>query len=72
MYEYKYKSEVFKASAKFGEVKKGTTRGKDLDKLDELINQQAAEGWELAFQSIALDATLAQHKILLTFRKPKD
>jgi len=69
---YEYKSEVFKASIKFGEVKKGSARGKDLDKLDEIINQQAAEGWELAFQSIALDSTLAQHKILLTFRKPKD
>jgi len=36
------------------------------------MNERAAEGWELVFQSMALDSTLAQYGILLTFRRPKE
>lgn len=62
-----YKSEVLEASSS---TFKGGIKDSAVDKLNELINRRASEGWELAFQSMALDTSLAKYNILLTFKKP--
>ena len=69
---FEYKSEVFKVSTSIASAGIKKVKTEKIDKLDKLINERAAEGWELAFQSMALDASLAQYSILLTFKKLKD
>ena len=69
---FEYKSEVFKTSTSLASAGVKKLKVDKIDELDQLINQRTSEGWELAFQSMALDASLAQYSILLTFRKPKD
>ena len=69
---YEYKSDVFKTPTNLASAGVKKFKTDKIDELDQLINERAAEGWELAFQSIALDATLGQYSILLTFKKPKN
>jgi len=68
---YEYKSEVFKTPSNIATAGVKKPKSEKIDELDQLINERASEGWELAFQSMALDSSLAQYSILLTFRKPK-
>ena len=68
---FEYKNEVFKTSTNLSSAGVKKPKSGKIDELDQLINERAAEGWELAFQSMALDASLAQYSILLTFRKEK-
>ena len=68
---FEYKSEVFKTPSNLASAGVKKPKAEKIDELDQLINERASEGWELAFQSIALDSSLAQYSILLTFRKPK-
>jgi len=70
---FEYKSEVFKMSSRTSSAGvKNAKKADELDKLNQLINSYAAEGWELANQSMALDDTLMRYSVLLTFRKSKD
>ena len=68
---YEYKSEVFKTPSNLASAGVKKPKSEKIDELDQLINERAAEGWELAFQSMALDASLAQYSVLMTFRKLK-
>jgi len=73
---YEYKSEILKIVS--GNFSGNLVSGKPKDKttitgvVDELINKQAAEGWEFVCHSIASNPTIANYDILLTFRKPKN
>jgi len=69
---FEYKSEVVKTSTQLTGKKKKDQETSKLEKLDSLINERASEGWELVFHSMALDATLANYNILVTFRKEKE
>ena len=70
---FEYKCEVFKTPANLASAGAKKLRGAEkIEELDQLMNERAAEGWELVFQSMALDSSLAQYGILLTFRRPKE
>lgn len=69
---FEYKSEVFKTSTSLASAGVKKLKVEKIDELDQLINDRTADGWELVFQSMALDSSLAQYSILLTFRKPKN
>ena len=64
-----YKNEVFELASKTFSSK---VKDSEMNKLDELINTRVSEGWELAFQSIALNNSLSNHYVLLTFKKEKN
>ena len=66
---YIYKSEVIDTEMKWGF--KDSASAKDVEKLDELINQKAEEGWELAEYSYMANAFGARSAILITFKKEK-
>ena len=67
-----YKSEVFKMSTRTSSAgARSPKKTEELDKLNQLINNNAADGWELAFQSVAIDDTLMRYSVLLTFKRPK-
>ena len=69
---YEYKSEVFKMSIRTASAgAKSPNKTENLEKLNNLINGYAANGWELAFQSMAMDDTLMRYSILLTFKRSK-
>ena len=66
---YIYKSEVIDTEMKWG--LKDSASAKDVEKLDELINKKAEEGWELVEYSYMSNAFGARSAILVTFRKKK-
>ena len=68
---YEYKSEVVRTTTKLTGRKLKDSEVCPLDNLDALINEKASEGWELAFHSMAFDATLGNYNILLTFKRHK-
>ncbi|MCL2856286.1 MAG: DUF4177 domain-containing protein [Oscillospiraceae bacterium] len=43
----------------------------DTAKLDELINKQATEGWELVAHSSVVDTVIGRVNAIVTFRRPK-
>lgn len=45
---------------------------KELDQLNELINQKAADGWELVTHSITTNTFAKSFAILATFRREKE
>jgi len=68
-----YRSEVFKMSIRTSSAgAKSPKKTDELDKLNSLINSYAADGWELAFQSMAMDDTLMRYSVLLTFIRDKE
>ena len=69
---FEYKSEVVRTSTKLVSKKAKDPGVCNFESLDALINERASEGWELILHSMALDASLANYNILLTFRKQKD
>ena len=66
---YIYKSEVIDTEMKWGF--KDSASPKDVEKLDELINQKAEEGWELVEYSYMSNAIGSRSAILITFKKKK-
>ena len=69
---FEYKSEVFKMSSRTSSAgAKSPNKIDVLDKLNQLINNYAANGWELVSQSMALDDSLMRYSVLLTFKRPK-
>ena len=67
---YTYKSEFVKVSYKIGGKKDLKSKEPEIDMLNARINERISEGWELAFQSMTMDASMVGYVILLTFRKP--
>jgi len=63
---YQYKSEIFRVSAKLFSDK---ANEKDIAELDELINQRAEEGWELATYDYMATSTQWAGAFVVTFRK---
>jgi len=69
---FEYKTEVFKMPIRVSSAgAKSPRKTECLENLTQLINSYAANGWELAFQSMAMDDTLMRYSVLLTFKKPK-
>ena len=62
----KYKSEILETTFKFFDYGVNET---DLSRLDELINQRDAEGWEFVTYSYVGNAFGSYGKILVTYRK---
>jgi hypothetical protein len=65
---FEYKSEVIETSVKWV---RDSASAEDVEKLDELINKRAGEGWEFAGHSYMANVTAARSAILVTFRKEK-
>ena len=51
---------------------KDSASPKDVEKLDELINKRAEEGWELAEYSYMVNTFGLHSAILVTFKKKKE
>lgn len=66
---YKYKSEILRVSVKWFSDK---ANEKDIAELDELINQRAAEGWELATYDYMATSTQWAGAFVVTFKKKVD
>ena len=66
---YIYKSEVIETETKWGF--KDSASQNDVDKLDELINSKAEEGWELVSHSYMTNQFAPKSAILVTFKKKK-
>ena len=66
---YKYKSEILRVSMKWFSDK---ANEKDIAELDELINQRAAEGWELATYDYMATSTQWKGAFVVTFKKKVD
>lgn len=66
---YKYKSEILRVSVKWFSDK---ANEKDIAELDELINQRAAEGWELATYDYMATSTQWTGAFVVTFKKKVD
>ena len=65
---YTYKSEILWASSKWFSDK---ANEKDLAELDELLNERAAEGWELVTYDYMATSLQARGAFVITFRKAK-
>ena len=65
---YEYKSEVLNAGIRWI---KGGAREADASKLDELLNERSAEGWELVTYVYTTEILNTSATIMLTFRKAK-
>lgn len=63
---YQYKSEILKVGVKMWSDKADE---KDLEKLDALLNERAAEGWELVTYDYMATSVQVQGAFVLTFRK---
>ena len=63
---YTYKTEILKVGTKFWSDK---ADAKDAAELDELLNQRAAEGWELATYDYMATSTQIKGAFIVTFRK---
>jgi len=70
---YEYKSEVLSINKEHKGIKfvKTVIDNLDKDKLDELINARAAEGWELVTHSSLVDNALGRVSTIVTFRRPR-
>jgi len=65
---YEYKSEIQSKGIRW--VKGAATQG-DATKLDELLNERAAEGWELVTYVYTTELLNVSATMLLTFRRAK-
>jgi hypothetical protein len=65
---YTYKSEILWVSSKWFSDK---ANEKDLAELDELLNERAAEGWELVTYDYMATSLQARGAFVITFRKAK-
>ncbi|MCD7906216.1 MAG: DUF4177 domain-containing protein [Clostridium sp.] len=65
---YIYKTEILKVSIKWFSDK--ADRG-DIAMLDELINEKAADGWELVTYNYMATSTQIKGAFVITFRKPQ-
>ena len=63
---YQYKSEILKVGVKMWSDKADE---KDLEKLDALLNERAAEGWELVTYDYMATSVQVQGAFVLTLRK---
>ena len=63
---YTYKSEILWVSSKWFSDKANET---DLAELDELLNERAAEGWELVTYDYMATSLQARGAFVITFRK---
>ena len=63
---YTYKSEILWVSSKLWSDK---ATDKDAAELDELLNQRAAEGWELATYDYMATSFQTKGAFIVTFRK---
>jgi len=71
MYEYKSEALMIHKQSKGLKIVKSITEHIDTEKLDELINSQAAQGWELVTHSSVVDNVIARVNTIVTFRRPK-
>lgn len=65
---FEYKSEVLKISYK---LLKASINDSEVVKLDELLNERAAEGWKLVTHSFMGGTDNMANGILITFKKEK-
>ena len=65
---YTYKSEILWVSSKWFSDK---ANEKDLAELDELLNERAAEGWELVTYDYMATSLQARGAFVISFRKEK-
>ena len=65
--KYEYKSEVLETTLKWGF--KDSANKRDLENLDNLINNWANEGWEFVTHSYMANVISSRSAILVTFRK---
>ena len=65
---YIYKTEILSASFKWFTDK---ANEEDIEQLDKLINEKAADGWELATYNYMATSTQWKGAFLITFRKEK-
>ena len=63
-----YRSEVLETSVKWF---KDSANIEDLERLDDLINSRANEGWEFVTHSYMPNVIATRSSILVTFRKEK-
>lgn len=63
---YQYKTEIMKVSTKMWSDKASP---EDAAALDELLNQRAAEGWELATYDYMATSYQVRGAFIITFRK---
>ena len=63
-----YRSEVLETSVKWF---KDSANIEDLERLDDLINSRANEGWEFVTPSYMPNVIATRSAILVTFRKEK-
>ena len=66
---YIYKSEILQVSAKLFSDK---ANEKDAALLDELLNKNAAEGWELVTYDYMATSTQVKGAFIVTFKKEKE
>ena len=65
---YIYKTEILSASFKWFTDK---ANEEDIEQLDKLINEKAADGWELVTYNYMATSTQWKGGFLITFRKEK-
>jgi len=65
---YEYESEIMSKGIRW--VKGAATKG-DASTLDELLNERAAEGWELVTYVYTTEVLNVHATMLITFRKKK-
>jgi len=70
---FEYKSELLSVQVKMKGLKIVATiiDHIDLEKLDELINERAEEGWELVTHSSIADIVVGRVNTIVTFRREK-
>ena len=71
MFEYKSEKVNILIPSKGIKIVKNIVDDVDTKILDELINSQAAEGWELVTHSSMVDPVTARINMIVTFRKEK-
>ncbi|OOB78006.1 MAG: hypothetical protein ATN34_00770 [Epulopiscium sp. Nele67-Bin002] len=65
---YEYKTEILMVSAKWFSDK---AKPEDTDMLDKLLNERAAEGWELVTYDYMSTSVQLKGGFVVTFRKAK-
>ena len=65
---YEYKTEILSAGIRWV---KGKATEADASKLDNLLNQRAAEGWELVNYVYTTEVFNVSANFILTFKKAK-
>ena len=65
---YEYKTEILSAGIRWV---KGKATEADASKLDNLLNQRAAEGWELVNYIYTTEVLNVSANFILTFKKAK-